>query len=93
MGTRIEDGLPRQAAYEITTIKSYTSVSVFLPQFSGIHIAYYVFRILLSHVARLVVPNFSTLSHKRRDFRRTNFDFIMCFYFLQSFVQNISRSK
>ena len=58
MGTRLEVGLPRQAAYEITRIKSYTGVSVFLPHFSGIQIAYYVFRILLSSLVRLLVPNF-----------------------------------
>jgi hypothetical protein len=58
MGTRLEVGLPRQAAYEITRIKSYTGVSVFLPQFSGIQITYCVFRILLSPVVRLFVPNY-----------------------------------
>ena len=78
MGTRLEVGLPRQAAYEIRSIESYTGLSVFLPQFSGIQIAYYVFRILWSLVARLVVPNFSTLSHKIKIFGE-KFFILMCF--------------
>jgi len=79
MGTPLVVRLPRQAVYEITRISTYAGVFVFWPQFSGIQISYFVFRILLSHLVSLVVPNFYTLSHKSQDFRRTIFYFKICF--------------
>ena len=50
--------------------------------------------IILSSVAFQVLQYFSTLSHKRHDFRKKKvFEHKLCFYFLHNFVWNISHSK
>jgi len=48
-------------------------------------------RIMLSFVACLAVPYFSTLFHKRQDFRKKVTEYKI--YVLTIFVYNISRSK
>jgi len=51
-------------------------------------------RIVLSHVARLAVTYFSTLSHKQHKFRRKNlFKENVCYNFLCSFDWDISHYK
>ena len=51
-------------------------------------------QILLSFVASLVPPHFSTISHKRRDFRKNVTEYKMCiFIFSTSFIWKISHSK
>jgi hypothetical protein len=51
-------------------------------------------RIMLSFVARLAVPCFSTLSHKRHDFRKKVIERKMCVLtFCTNFVWNVSHSK
>jgi hypothetical protein len=54
-------------------VKCYENVCVcvclFLPQLSGRQVAASLRRVILSSVACLAVENFSTLSHKRQDFR------------------------
>ena len=51
-------------------------------------------RIILSFVACLVLPYFSTLSHKRHDFRKNVIECRICFLlFFATFVWNISHSK
>ena len=42
--------------------------SVFLPSLSGVQITYFLRRIMLSTVAPLVLPYFSTVSHNRNEF-------------------------
>ena len=56
--------------YEARNIKYCEGISVFLPSLSGIQITPLQGRIISSSVACLTVPYFSTLSHKRLDFRR-----------------------
>ena len=41
--------------------------------------------IILSSVARLALPYFPTLSHKRHDFREKVTEYEMCFDFLYNF--------
>ena len=51
-------------------------------------------RIVLSFVACLAVPHFSTLSHELHDFPEKGFwTQNVCFDFLHNFVWNIYRSK
>ena len=47
----------------------------------------------ISLVASLAPPHFSTLSHKRHDFRKTFVEYKMCFDFLRIFFWTISYSK
>ena len=49
--------------------------------------------ILTPFVALLAPPHFSTLCHKRRDFRKKVTEHKMCFDFLYNFCLNISHSK
>jgi hypothetical protein len=48
---------------------------------------------VLSSVASLAVPYFSTLAHNSLDFRKSYWTFYLCFDFVYNFVWNISHSK
>ena len=59
-----------------------------------IHHATRMRHIVTSFVAPLALPYFSTLSHKRHDFRKNNIEHKMCvLIFYTNFVYNISHSK
>jgi len=49
--------------------------------------------VVLSNVACLVLPYFSTLFHKQHDFHKNVIEHKMCFGFLYNFCLNISHSK
>jgi len=51
-------------------VKYYDFVAVSLPQLPGMQIAPFLFRIILPSVVSLTL--FSTLCHKRHDFRKKN---------------------
>ena len=53
----------------------------------------HMLRILLSSVARPALQNFSTLSHKRYDFRKKLLSVERVLILSTTFVQNISHSK
>jgi fucose 4-O-acetylase-like acetyltransferase len=61
-------------------------VCVFLPELSGVQIASFLRRIMLSSVACLAVPYFSTLCHKRLDFwKKSYWTYNACLDFLYNF--------
>jgi hypothetical protein len=65
-------------------------VYVFLPKLSGMHIPSFMRHVILSSVTSLAPPYFSTLSHKRHDFREKVIEHEMCvLIFSTTFVSNI----
>jgi hypothetical protein len=74
--------------------KYFKCVFSFLPQLSSMQNASFLRRIILSSVACLAVTYFSTLSHKRHDFRKKVMEHKMYVLILSTtFVWNISHSK
>jgi hypothetical protein len=77
-----------------THIKYYECMSVLSLFLSGMQIAYFLRRIILSFVASMVLTYFSTLSHNRHDFREKCIEYQMCVLsFSTTFVCNISHYK
>ena len=69
-------------------------VCVFVCVVLVIRLATRMRRIILPSVASLAVPHFSTLSHKRHDFREKVIEYKICvLIFSTTFLRNISHSK
>ena len=66
-------------------MKYYECASVFLPQLPGMQIASFLHSIMVSSVASLAIPYFSTLSHKQHDFRNKFIEHKTCFDSLYKF--------
>jgi hypothetical protein len=68
-------------AIEAVRIKYEECVSAFVPLLSGMQIASFLRHIMLSCVACLTLPHFSTLSHKLHDFQQQqNIEHKMCVF-------------
>jgi hypothetical protein len=78
---------------EVISVKYYECVFVFPPWLSGIQIASSLHCVILSFVADLPGPYFSTLSHKRHNFEKTILNIMCVLIFFTTFVWNISHSK